>query len=284
MHRIMIRRYIFSAILLTVTVSFLGGQQLFPELKKFRSVSDYPVYTPDDLWNYINGAADAYLALGFIDLSIREYVRGKNSIKAEIYRFGDDSRAFGIYSMERSPGYNFIPAGVQGYNEEGVVHFYKDCYYVKIMSNSRSKQVNAFMLELGGLISSRIDGNTEFPALLKLFPAEGMLKNQETYLLESILGHNFLTGAFRASYEVDGDRFDIYLFSRDDPAETAVMAERLAGDAWSPDEEIFKYAFEDGFNGVLYFALRGGRLILVSGLDFEKSDLAERYITKMIES
>ncbi len=279
----MIRRYILSAILLTVTVSFLGGQQLFPELKKFRSVSDYPVYTPDDLWNYINGAADAYLALGFIDLNIMEYVRGKTSIKAELYRFGDDSRAFGIYSMERSPGYNFIPAGVQGYNEEGVVHFYKDRYYVKIMSNSRSKKVNASMLELGGLISSRIEGSTEFPALLKLFPAEGLLKNQETYLLESILGHEFLRGAFRASYEIEGDRFDIYLFNRDDPAETAVMAERLAGDAWSPNEEVFKYAFEDGYNGVLHIARNGGRLVLVSGLSFEKSDLAERYITKMID-
>jgi hypothetical protein len=212
-----------------------------------------------------------------------EYVRGKTSIKAELYRFGDDSRAFGIYSMERSPGYNFIPAGVQGYNEEGVVHFYKDRYYVKIMSNSRSKKVNASMLELGGLISSRIVGSTEFPALLKLFPAEGLLKNQETYLLESILGHEFLRGAFRASYEVDGDRFDIYLFNRDDPAETVVMAERLAGDAWSPNEEVFKYAFEDGFNGVLYIARKGGSLVLVSGLGFEKSDMAERYITKMIE-
>ncbi|MCK7531147.1 MAG: hypothetical protein MZV63_08950 [Marinilabiliales bacterium] len=118
----------------------LTGQQLFPDLKGYKTVSDYPVYTPDDLWDYINGAADAYLALGFIDLNITEYVKGRTVIKAEIYRFGDDAEAFGIYSMERSPGYDFIQVGVQGYNEEGIVHFYKDRYYIKIMTPLQSQR------------------------------------------------------------------------------------------------------------------------------------------------
>lgn len=279
----MIRRYLLTALLLACTVTFLGGQQLFPELKKYRSSSEYPVYTPDDLWDYINGAADGYLALGFIDLNIREYTRGKNIIKAEIYRFGDDARAFGIYSMERSPGYNFIPAGVQGYNEDGAVNFYKDRYYVKIMSHSGSVKVNDAMVELAGLIASMIGGKSEFPALLGLFPAEDRLKNEETYVLESVLGHDFLRGAFRVAYEVDGDRFDIHLFSSEDMAEIISMASRLAGEAWSPDEVVFKYAFEDGFNGVIHMARKGGMLIVISGLGFEKTSIAEKYITEMLE-
>lgn len=270
--------------MLTATFFTAVGQELFPEIKGYKMNSDYPVYTPDDLWNYINGAADAYLALGFIDLNIREYVSGRKRIKAEIYRFGDDSRAFGIYSMERSPGYNFIKAGVQGYNEEGAVHFYRGCYYVKIMSHSLSGKVNESMLKIAGLISSNIGGSDEFPALLRLFPSEGLLANQETYLLESVMGHEYLRGAFRASYEVTGDRFDVYLFSRDDPADVAAMAAGLAGNAWSPDEEVFKYAFEDGFNGVVHMARQGRRLILVSGLPFDKTPLAERYISMMLGS
>lgn len=260
----------------------LVGQNLFPDLKGYKSVNDYPVYTPDDLWDYINGAADAYLALGFIDLNITEYVKGKSNIKAEIYRFNDDAEAFGIYSMERSPGYRFIQAGVQGYNEEGIVHFYKDRYYVKIMSQSSSVKVNEKMKELAGLIAGRMDGKNDFPALLKIFPGEGMLKNQETYLLESILGHEFLSDAFRASYEVDGERFDIYLFRCSDREEAAVMAARLAGDAYIQGDEVFKYAFEDGFNGVLHMAQQGDRFIVVSGLGFENTALAERYITLML--
>lgn len=260
----------------------LTGQQLFPELKGYKVVSDYPVYTPDDLWDYINGAADAYLALGFIDLNISEYVKGREVIKAEIYRFDDDAEAFGIYSMERSPGYGFIPVGVQGYREEGILHFYKDRYYIKIMTHSKSRKSGGRMEELARLIDDRIEGSNKFPELLNLFPAEGRLANEETYLLESVLGHEYLRNAFRASYEVGEERFDIYLFRCSDGEEAAAMASKLAGDSFMPGDEIFKYAFEDGFNGVLHMARQGGRLIVVSGLGFDKTTMAESYITQML--
>jgi hypothetical protein len=276
------RKCFLSVAVIIASLSVISGQQLFPALKGYKSASDYPVYTPDDLWDYINGAADAYLAMGFIDLNITEYVKGRNRIKAEIYRFGDDTRAFGMYSMERSPDYSFLPAGVQGYNEEGAVHFYKDRYYVKIMTHSKSSGVNGRMLELAGLIASRIEGKNEFPALLKLFPREGLLPNQETYLLESVLGHEFLKGAFRASYEVDGDHFDIYLFSCSNSAEASDMTGKLAGDAYIPGDDVFKYVFEDGYNGVLHVAQQGDRLIVLSGLGNESTPLAERYIAAML--
>ena len=184
------KRTLFISVLLIVSFQTIQGQGLFPELRGYKISDDYPVYTPDDLWNYINGAADAYLQLGFIDLNIREYVKGKNIIKAEIYRFGDDAGLSECtpWSARR---YKFINTGVQGYNEEGVVHFYKDCFYVKIMSHSLSAKVNSSMLDLATLISSRMGGSGEFPALLRLFPSEGLLENQETYLLEVFWGTSF---------------------------------------------------------------------------------------------
>ena len=246
----MIRKPIITILITVLSFSGLYGQEgLFPQLKGYKTVNEYPVYTPDDLWNYIDGAADAYLALGFLDLNITEYKKGKRAIKAEIYRFGDDAMAFGMYSLERSPGYDFIQVGVQGYNEDGVVFFYKDRYYVKIMTQSESKKVNESMKELAGLIAARIEGKNEFPALLKLFPSEGLLKNQETYILESVLGHEFLRGAFRASYEIDNDRFDVYFFNCKSTEDASAMAARLAGDAYTTGDDVFKYVFEDGFNG-----------------------------------
>lgn len=240
------------------------------------------MYTPDDLWDYINGAADAYLAMGFIDLNITEYVKGRDRIKVEIYRLGDDNKAFGLYSMERSPVYRFIKTRVQGYNEEGVVHFYKDRYYVKVMTHSKSLKVNERMLGLAGQIASLIEGKNEFPALLQLFPREGLLQNQETYLNESVLGHEFLRGAFRVSYEVKGDHFDIYIFSCRDDSEASGMAGKLAGDAYTSGDEVFKYLFEDGYNGLLHVAQQGDRLIIVSGLGKESTHLAERYIAALL--
>lgn len=269
------------SVILQVTV--LSGQQnFFPQIKGYKTASNYPVYTPDDLWDYINGGADAYLALGFIDLNITEYVKGKNIIKVEIYSFANDAEAFGIYSMERSPSYLFISIGAQGYAEEGLVNFYKDRYYIKIMTHSRSEKTSETMKVLAGMIADKIEGINEFPALLKLFPAEGLIANQETYILQDVLGHDFLRGAFRATYEVDSDRFEIYLFDGNVPGVASEMAAKLTGDAFTASEETFKYIFEDGFNGLLFLALKGERLIVISGLDRNKAVLADRYITEMI--
>ena len=279
----MIRKSTITIFITVLSFSCLYGQEgLFPPLNGYKTVNEYPVYTPDDLWNYIDGAADAYLALGFLDLNITEYKKGKKAIKAEIYRFGDDAMAFGMYSLERSPGYDFIQVGVQGYNEDGVVFFYKDRYYIKIMTQSESKKVNESMKELAGLIAARIDGKNEFPALLKLFPSAGLIKNQETYILESVLGHEFLRGAFRASYEVDNDRFDVYLFNCKSSEEASAMAARLAGDAYTAGDDVFKYVFEDGFNGMLHIAQQRERIVIVSGLGTDKTPLADRYINSLL--
>ena len=280
----MIRKSTITLFIAVLSLSGLYGQEgLFPALKGYKTVNEYPVYTPDDLWNYIDGAADAYLALGFLDLKITEYKKGKSAIKAEIYRFGDDAMAFGMYSLERSPGYDFIQVGVQGYNEDGVVFFYKDRYYIKIMTQSKSGKVNESMKELAGLIAARIDGKNEFPALLKLYPSEGLVRNQETYILESVLGHEFLRGAFRASYEIDNDRFDVYLFNCKSSEEASAMAARLAGDAYTPGEDVFKYVFEDGFNGMLHMAQQRERIVIVSGLGTDKTPLADRYINSLLK-
>jgi len=260
------------------------GQAIeFPALKGYKAVSDYPVYTPDDLWDYINGAADAYLALGFEDLHINEYVKGKNKIKAEAYRFLSDAEAFGIYSLERSPGYEFITTGVQGYVEEGVLNFYKGEYYIKLMTHSKSKKVNDSMRALGDKIAEIIPGTSEFPELLGAFPAEGLLKNEETYLLDGVLGHDYLRGAFRATYETGGDRFYIYIFNFKSAEEAAAIAGKLTETpVSSAADEAEKYVITDGFNGVLYAARKGNRLIIISGLDANKTAVAERYLNMVL--
>ena len=56
------------------------GQELsFPEIEGFKKYTNYPVYTPENLWDFINGAADNYLANGFVDLNVAEYKKGKNA-------------------------------------------------------------------------------------------------------------------------------------------------------------------------------------------------------------
>ena len=67
---------------------------MFPELSGYKKNTDFQVFLPDNLWDFINGAAETYLAYGFVDLHVAEYKKGKNVIKLEIYRHSDHTNGF----------------------------------------------------------------------------------------------------------------------------------------------------------------------------------------------
>jgi hypothetical protein len=255
----------------------------YPELKGYKITSNYPVYTPDNLWDYIDGAADMYLAYGFVDLNIAEYTQGKNIIKVEIYRHADNVQTFGIYSSERFPTYNFIDIGAQGYATEGQVFFLKGNYYVKVMTNSKSAKILESIEPLAFKIADLLKGENSMPALLKEFPLEGMKVNEETYLQESVLGHGFLTASFKANYEVNGNSFSIYLMEKKSLEESRKCVTDYLN---SLKQEIVdpnggKYVLEDGYNGTVFLSWSDKRIVLITGLSRDLISIADKYSSLM---
>ena len=279
-------RIILAFTLLLIYPITLDSQDIkFPQLNKFDLEMNYPVYTPDNLWDYINGGADSYNALGFQDLQIAEYNRGKHSIKVEVYQHATPEQAFGIYALERAPSYDFFELGVQGYREEGLVHFLKGEYYVKITSHSDKKRILEALEELAYNIESMLEGSSEFPPELQMFPAKAKVRNSEMYISESVMGHEFLNNAFRADYTIDDNRFSIYLFSGNNRDENHhMLSEYLSKYDLEPGSGPGKkYSFEDGYNGYVYLKWQPGLVILISGLDKDSYETANEYINDISE-
>ena len=55
------------------------------------------VFTSEDLYGHINGGAEAFLELGFEQLTVQKYKAGANELAIEIYRMRDSVAARGIY-------------------------------------------------------------------------------------------------------------------------------------------------------------------------------------------
>jgi hypothetical protein len=55
------------------------------------------VFRSEDLYGHINGGAEAFLELGFEQLTVQKYREGANELTAEIYRMTDPTAARGIY-------------------------------------------------------------------------------------------------------------------------------------------------------------------------------------------
>ncbi|MDZ7739769.1 MAG: DUF6599 family protein [Bacteroidales bacterium] len=255
----------------------------FPELKGFNIDKSYPVYTPDNLWDYINGGADSYNALGFSDLHIADYEKGKNSIKLEIYNHASENLAFGIYAMERAPSYDFFDLGVQGYKEKGLIHFLKGEYYVKLTTYSDKKRILSAMDELAQKTEVMLDGSDEFPASLDLFPEKGKQQYSEMYIADNVMGHEFLEDAFRADYKLDDKRFTIYLFTEKTDDENREMLDQyLSRYELSPGESPGgKFSFKDGYNGYVYIEWSKGIVALISGLKEDDAELANEYFNSI---
>jgi len=257
----------------------------FPELEGYKKTTNYPVFGPENLWDFINGAAETYLAYGFIDLHIIEYKKGRNVIKLEVYRHGNNTLAFGIYSTERSSSFRFMNLGSQGYIADGAINLFKGNYYVKIRTYSKSEKTLQAAESLALRVSNMLEGGSEMPEVLSLFPVLGKKVNEEIYINESVLGHKFLNRAFKAGYEVGPDIFSIF-----------IIENKLAGEAWKSAEAYLsasgidavesgsgKYVLTDGYNGTIFLSWKDTKIVIISGLSKDQTEIADQYTSEILK-
>jgi hypothetical protein len=263
----------------------LAAQDIaLPELEGFKKTTNYPVFKPENLWDFIDGAADTYLAYGFVDLHVAEYKKGKNAIKLEAYKHSDNIMAFGIYSSERSPSFRFMNLGAQGYMAEGAINFFKGDFYIKIRTYSKSEKTLQSAEKLAVKVANLINGESKMPAMLSKFPEIGKKQNEETFINESVLGHKFLNKAFKADYQVGSDNFSIFILENNSPEETkkTVDAYLKATGQDASDSGSGKYVLADGYNGTVFLAWKDNQVVIISGLSKDQSAIADKYSSEIL--
>jgi hypothetical protein len=258
--------------------------QAFPALKGWTKVQTYPVYHPDNLWDYIDGAADAYLSYGFQDLHICEYARGKALIKAEIYRHCDLNNAFGIYSQERSADMHFIDIGAQGYQQEDILNFFCDKYYVKIFANARAAKHPELMATLASSIASELCVQPAFPEMLNRFPAIGKQQNGEGFIGQSFLGYEFFTDVFTCQYEQEGNNFKLFITRKESPDECKKLLENYLDKTGQEKQGLMEgvMVIHDPYNGDVPLLWQGN--IICGVLDAPDAATASQYLDLLRES
>jgi hypothetical protein len=280
------RNKLITAVVFMLMAGSLSAQDLvLPELPGFKKITSYPVFGPENLWDFINGAADNYLSYGFVNLHVAEYKKGRNIIKLEIYKHANNTMAFGIYSSERSSSFRFINLGSQGYKIDGAINFFKGNYYVKIRTYSKNERIEQSAESLAIKVSEMLPGESKMPSALLQFPEAGKKQNEETFINESVLGHSFLKNAFKALYQVGNDSFSIFIIESASSDEARKMADAYLKSAGieGSGNGIDKVMLTDGYNGPVFLAVRDKTIVLVSGLSKDQSDIADRYTSEILK-
>ncbi|NPA37319.1 MAG: hypothetical protein GXO47_10775, partial [Chlorobi bacterium] len=212
----MLRIRVFLIAFLTASFSYADEKAIsFPQLDGFNLKTDFPVYNPDNLWEYINGGAYTYVNYQFVDLHIAEYSNDKLIIKAEIYHHKNNVYTYGMYTQERAPDYSFVDIGIQGYAENTLVNFVKGPYYVKIICNDGDDSTKPVLLKLAKEIEQNLQGTTSVPEMFNKFPQEGRVPNSDSYISTEFLGYEFMPGAYIMPYDLNGKKFKLFIVDCD---------------------------------------------------------------------
>jgi hypothetical protein len=173
-----------------------------PELKAQRQGD--PEFYGDDLFEYINGGAEAFHMYTMAAMIHQEYMGGGAEVTVDIYDMGTPLNAFGIYSAERSPDYDFLKIGAEGYASESILNFVQDRFYVKLSAFMEEGDAASVLHDFAGAVSAKLGSGCEMPAELRLLPSAHRVSHSEKYVLKSPMGHKSLEPALLASYVLDG--------------------------------------------------------------------------------
>jgi len=169
-------------------------------------------FTPDDLYESIDGNADLFISFGFEESAVGDYVptgADEGWISVEVYDMGAPLHAFGIYRVEKADGVEAVPIGVQGYESAGLIAFWKGRYYVKVSSIEGEGAVGA--PRLAETVAARIGGESAMPVERSRLPWENRVPGSERYVRKSALGHRFLNEVVSARYTLGKARAFLYI-------------------------------------------------------------------------
>ncbi len=183
-------------------------------------------YSPDSLYQYIDGGADIYLLYDFQALLHQDFKIGATDLITDIYEMGKREDAFGIYASERSPGYKFVAIGGEGYRDRGILNFFADRYYVKLSGSGAN--VGPLLDQFARLVSGRIGGVRTLPPLLEKLPREHRVLHSEQYVKKDPLGHAFLAPAYVVTYTEGKQESKLVVSVANDTQGAKSRAEQLA--------------------------------------------------------
>ncbi len=247
--------------------------ELVPSAKEMDPVivsSEPEYYNRDNLWDYIDGGAPAYIAFGFEQV-VTLVVMNPDSLEmvVDIYDMADSLNAFGIYSQEKSSKGKPVTFGSNGMQYNNAIYFWQDRYYVKLITYETSLKANEFLIQMAGIMSRKIPAGGSEPALFSAFPDKNKIPDSEKFTRRDVLGQQYLQNGYSAEYDLDGEKYYIFLIQCASGDSAIEKFEKLRLDK-NGTNTLFDFTDptftgSDSYYGSILFAQKGIYIIGVLG-------------------
>ncbi|MDP2036361.1 MAG: hypothetical protein Q8L04_03195, partial [Ignavibacteria bacterium] len=139
----------------------------------WKKLGEDRVFNEQNLYDYIDGAAELYISFGFTKVFNRIYSAGEGKeIIVDIFYMNTPQDAFGAFSF--SVGKIGNDFGTQSQTAHGAIVFWKNNFVVSIVENPASEEAKKTSLTIAKLIDESIPEKGSFPEVLKYLPQENL--------------------------------------------------------------------------------------------------------------
>jgi len=247
------RKLISGLVLSMATLTACSSQTSdFPEVAGWTQPGEVLIYDADNLWEYINGAAELFVSYGVQSCRTTDLTSGDLTVTVDLYDMGTPLNAYGVFEREAS--------GESVQVSEAVAALVSPPYQALLVRGSTYAKVNTFEGELTlaagqdllEALASSLDGQTSLPSELQLLPSGEKVAGTEAYQAEAFLGLTELTDCVFAEYAGEEEEsWQVFVVL---PNAASSVWETLAGEWESLENDgstvLFREVPYRGFVGV----------------------------------
>jgi hypothetical protein len=157
-------------------------------------------FGPDNLFDYMDGNAEAYLLYHFVGMKGITCQSGDATLNIDVSEMEDPEFAYGMFTSTRDPRLPIEKIGVSGQITPRKGFFVKDKYYAEISANPE-RDYSATLRAFLSVIEKNIQGRSTLPDAFGWFPTENLIPDTIRLVPESVLGLRLLKTGYVAQYQ-----------------------------------------------------------------------------------
>jgi hypothetical protein len=223
-----------TVVILAVSLLSCAGQEAdFPEVEGWALAGDVVTYDADNLWEYIDGAAELFLEYDVQTCRTADLASGDLLVTVDLYDMGAPLNAFGIFNREHPAAASPLPGATEAaISPPYQALMFKGGTYVKV--NAVEGELTAATgRQLLEALASALPGQADHPSELDWLPQNNRVAGSEGYQREGYLGLTELSHCLYADYAgTDGQTWEGFVMLPAPGSSPTAVWESLA-DVWA---------------------------------------------------
>jgi len=160
-------------------------------------------FTPENLYEQINGRAEYYLAYDVIGMTFASFDKSTDDsifINLSIYDMGTPTNAFGVFSGERPLEAPRLRVGRDAYRMGANHYIFHGQYYIQITAADNTDELRQVCMDLAKKVTDFLQDSGQPVWGLTALPETDRVPQSVQYFLVDALGLDFMRNTYTAKY------------------------------------------------------------------------------------